>query len=149
MFRLHELGNCWLLAIACTCLVATTGSARTQDEELAQVQGKWVRTIKTDKGIGKVVKEHRGNETTVTAFDSEGQVVAAKTSEFRLEKTGKVRILTFFNSSITAGPQKGQTDKKPQSYLYRVTGDTFFEVHGLLLDDSAEPLVLTWERVKD
>ena len=117
--------------------------------ELAEVQGKWVRTIRTDSGTFKVVKEHKGNKTTVTFMDSEGRIVQAKSSEFRLENSGKVRIFTFFNNLITAGPQKGRTNKEPHSYIYRVVGDTFVEVNGLLIDDDAAPVAFTWKRVKE
>lgn len=118
-------------------------------EELAKVQGKWVRTMRTDSGTFKVVKQHKGNETTVTFMDPEGSVVAAKKSEFRLEKTGQVRILTFFNNVVTAGPNKGQTNDEPHSYIYRVAGDSFFEVNGLLISDDAEPIVFKWKRVNE
>lgn len=55
-----------------------------------------------------------------------------------LALTGRLRIFTFFNNVITAGPQKGQIDKAPTSFVYRVTGDTFFEVNGLLIGDCQE-----------
>ncbi len=121
----------------------------TTAEELAKVQGKWGRTMTTPSGEFKVVKEHVGNKTTVTFMDSEGRIVEAKKSEFRLENTGKVRIFTFFNNVITAGPHKGQTDKEPHSYIYRVVGDTFVEVNGLLIDDDTAPVAFAWERIKD
>ncbi len=121
----------------------------TAAKELADVQGKWERVMRTDGGIYKVVKEHKGNETTVTILDSNGADVVAKKSEFRLEKTGRVRIFTFFNNVITAGPQKGQTDKAPHSYIYRITGDTFVEVNGLLIGDDDEPVIFAWQRVKE
>ena len=123
-------------------------SEATAAEELARVQGKWVRTIETENGTFKAVKEHKGNKTTVTFLDPEDNVVAAKRSEFRLEKTDKVRIFTFFNNVITAGPQKGQTDESQTSYIYRITGDTFFEVNGLLIGDDSDPVAFSWERVK-
>lgn len=118
-------------------------------DELAKVQGKWVRTMKTDSGTFKVIKEHQGNTTILTFFDSMGNVVAGKKSEFRLEKTGKVRIFTFFNNVVTAGPQKGQTDKEPQSYIFRVTEDSFFEIRGLLIGDDVEPVAITWKRFNE
>ena len=43
--------------------------------------------MKADGATFKVVKEHKGNKTTVTIFDSEENIVTAKKSEFRLEKT--------------------------------------------------------------
>lgn len=113
----------------------------TAAKELAGVQGKWERIMKADGGAFKVVKEHKGNETTVTILDFEGNVVVAKRSEFRLEQTGKVRIFTFFNNVITVGPDKGQMDKAPHFYIYRITGDTFVEVNGLLIGDGDEPVI--------
>jgi hypothetical protein len=116
--------------------------------ELAKVQGTWVRTIKTKDGTLKVVKVHKGHKTTLTYLDSEDNVVAAKNSEFRLENTGKVRIFTFFNNVVTAGAQKGQVDKGPYSYIYRITGDTFFEANGLLIGSDDEPVAFAWRRIK-
>jgi hypothetical protein len=117
--------------------------------ELDKLQGTWVRTIRTDDGIFKIIKEHIGNETTVTWFDPTGKVMAAKKSQFRLAQTDKVRIFTFFNNVVTAGPQTGETEEAPTSYIYRVTGDTFVEVNGLLVDDDAEPNAFTWQRVNE
>jgi hypothetical protein len=118
-------------------------------DELAKVQGKWSRTVKSDDGIYTMVKEHRGNATTVTVFDAQGNVVAGKKSEFRLEQAGKVRIFTFFDNVITIGPQQGQIDKGPHSYVYKIAGDSFYEVHGVLVGDDSEPLAFSWTRVKE
>lgn len=115
----------------------------------SDLQGKWVRNIKTENGTFKAIKEHKGNTTTLKFYDSEGNVVASKKSEFRLEDTGKVKIFTFFNNVMTAGPQKGQTDKAPKSYIYKVIGDTFVEVNGLLSSNDEEPVAFTWARVKE
>ena len=117
--------------------------------ELAKVQGKWGRQMKTANGVVQIVKQHMGHKTTVTYLDAKGNVLAEKESEFRLELTGRVRIFTFFNNVVTAGPQKGQADKKPKSYIYRIEGDTFIEVNGLLVDDKGEPNVHIWKRIKE
>jgi hypothetical protein len=118
-------------------------------EEFAKVQGKWFRTVATENGMVKVVKEHKGNETILTFYDPMGNVAAGKKSEFRLEKTGRVRIFTFFNNVVTAGPQKGLTDKEPQSYIFKVTDDSFFEVRGLLVGEEVDPVAITWKRLKE
>lgn len=146
-----------LLAVIAFCAPVATQADESLDprdgiarpDELAEVQGKWVRTTKTDGGTFKVVKVHTGNKTTVTVCDSEGNVVGAKESEFRLEHTGKVRVLTFFNNTITVGPQKGQSDNEPRSYIYRVVGDTFVEVQGMLVGDDDQPLAFTWQRLRE
>lgn len=138
-----------LLVIVIGASVSIRAEESTTAEALAEVQGKWVRTVTTPSGAFKIVKEHTGNKTTVTFIDAEGRIVEAKKSEFRLETSGKVRLFTFFNNVITAGPQKGRTDNEPHSYIYRVTGDTFVEVNGLLIGDDAAPVAFTWERVKE
>lgn len=125
---------------------------RTSDaaaQELAAVQGMWVRTVETDRGTFKIIKEHKGDKTTLTVMDSDGRIVEEKNSEFRLETPGKVRVFTFFNNVFTAGPNKGRTDDAPQSYVYRVTGDTFVEVRGLMVGDDERLSAFTWERVKE
>ena len=82
-------------------------------------------------------------------MNSDGRIVEEKNSEFRLETTGKVRVFTFFNKVFTAGPNKGRTDNAPQSYIYRVTGNTFVEVRGMMVGDDERLSAFTWERVKE
>ena len=137
----------FVIAIGISC--TSRADEITTAEAIAEVQGKWVRTVTTPSGTFRILKEHTGNKTTVTIMDADGRVVEAKKSEFRLENSGKVRIFTFFNNVITAGPQKGRTDNEPHSYIYRVAGDTFVEVNGLLIGDDAAPVAFTWERVKE
>lgn len=128
---------------------AKEASVKSDDEELTKVQGKWGRTVETGTGTIKIVKEHKGNKTTLTVMDSAGQVVEKKKSDFRVENTGKIRIFTYFNNAFTAGPNKGRADDAPQSYIYRVTGDTFVEVRGLLVGDDERRSAFTWERLKE
>ncbi|MCS7469202.1 hypothetical protein NZK35_21325 [Stieleria sp. ICT_E10.1] len=150
-----------LCLVACVCVCGSTlaevPSSSPQKTEppqfspadLAEVQGTWVRTVKTDAGTYTMTKEHRGNETTLTITSSDDRVVESKTSEFRLETTGKVRIFTFFNNRFTAGANRGRTANAPQSYIYRVTDDTFVEVRGMLIADDSKPAVVTWKRVQE
>lgn len=118
-------------------------------DEYARVQGTWMRILQTENGPIKAIKQHKGKTTTLTFYDANGNVLAAKTSEFRLNTSGKVRIFRFFNNVATAGPQLGQSDNASKSYIYRVTGDTFFEINGLLIGDEAEPVIFTWQRVRE
>ncbi len=117
------------------------------DGALAAVQGTWERTVESDRGTFRIVKEHRGHKTTVTVMDTDGRVLEAKQSEFRLEATGSVRVFTFFNNLFTAGPNKGRREEAPNSYIYRVAGDTFVEVRGMLLGDDDRLSAFTWKRV--
>ena len=141
-----------MLFAAFLCLLALAGAVRAEEEaeaEAAKVQGRWRRTVKTDRGVFEYVKEHRGDVSTLTMRDPAGNIVAAKRSKFRLESAGKVRIFTFFDNVATAGPDKGKTDAAAHSYVYRVTRDKFFEVNGLLADDVVEPSAIVWERLPE
>ncbi|QDV42397.1 hypothetical protein Enr13x_22420 [Stieleria neptunia] len=124
-------------------------ATQSSPEALAEVQGKWVRTVEAKGGTYTITKAHSGHETTLTITDADDRVVESKTSEFRLETTGKVRIFTFFNNTFTAGANRGRTVKAPQSYIYRVTDDRFIEVRGMLIADESKPAVVTWKRVKE
>ena len=118
-------------------------------QELAAVQGKWGRTVETDRGTFKIIKEHKGNKTILTIRDFEGEVVEQKESEFLLETKGPVRVFTYFNNVFTAGRNKGRKDNVSQSYVYRVTDDTFAEIRGVLIGSDDRLAAFTWKRVKD
>lgn len=113
------------------------------------VQGKWVRYQATPNGRIKIVKEHQGPRTILTAFDDQGKVLYAHESEFKTAASGKVRIFTFFNRAITAGPHAGQKLKETTSFIYRVVENRFIEVHGVLEGDSNAPLMIIWERAEE
>ena len=113
------------------------------------VQGRWVRYQATPNGRVRIVKEHRGPRTILTAFDDQGNLLYAHESEFKTEASGKVRIFTFFNRTITAGPHAGQKLKETTSFVYRVVENRFIEVHGVLEGDSNAPLMIIWERAED
>ena len=73
-------------------------------------------------------------ELAVHAADLFRQVVRSVEVEFRLERQGPVKIFTFYNQEITAGPEKGTKVEGSRSYIYRLTDDTFDEVWGFLPD---------------
>ncbi len=132
-----------------TDTVDNSDAPRTDATELTAIMGKWEREVKTNGGIVRIVKEHDKDSTTVTVYDPQGTVLTAKVSKFRLETKGKVRIFTFYDNLIIAGPRKGQANKQPKSYIYRVLDDKFFEVQGMLIDEAEDPGVLVWRRVKE
>lgn len=113
------------------------------------VQGKWMRRQATANGRVTIVKEHQAQKTIVNAYDDQGKLVYAHTSDYTIEQSGKVRIFTFSNRTITAGPNAGQIIKDPASFVYRVAENRFIEVHGVLDGDTNAPLMIIWERVKD
>lgn len=112
-----------------------------------EVQGQWVRSVNTAQGPVRVIKEHLGQKSTVTAYDGQGNVLYAHQSEFLIEPSGQLRIFKHFNRTIIAGPGAGQKTNDSGAYVYRVTNNQFIEVHGLLEDQTDKPGMMVWERV--
>ena len=137
-----------LLPVLMLCAVPSPLRAQDASEELKAVQGKWERDVTANDHTFKIVKVHDGNATELTVYDADGNVVHSKTSEFRLNVTGPVRVFTFFNNKVTAGEGAGQTSTQESSYVYRVVGDTFFEYHGLLVGENEPPIAFIWKRVQ-
>lgn len=130
-------------------LCAVAGADDAPPVEPDPIEGKWSRTVDTNAGPVRVVKEHRDGKTTLETFDAAGNLLAAKTSDYELIETEHVRIFTFFNNVVTAGPGTGQVAPDTSSYVYRIEGKRFFEVRGLLKDQDEPFNVLVWERVED
>lgn len=133
--------------------VARGADPNPADADLKALQGTWERTAMLPAGsgpqTGRVVKRVTGNRETVTTYDDAGAVTYAHAVEFRLERQGSVRVFTFFNRTITAGPSKGTQVPQPSSYIYRIRGDTFEEVWGFLPgQEERELLAARWRRVK-
>ena len=134
------------VSILCLGMLASTGRAQ---DGLACVQGKWERREKDESGNSlRIVKEHKGDQSTVTAYGEKGEVVYQHKLQFNLRKTDEVSVFTYANLEVTDGPNKGQKAAGPFSYAYRTEGDTFYEVLGILAGDSRVPTVVTWTRVK-
>ncbi len=129
-------------------LAAVGATGDEQAKAVSDVQGRWVRKQATPMGEVTLVKEHKNATTTLTATDAAGNVLYAHVSDFSVEDAGKVRIFTFFNRLITAGPGKGHVAKEPVSFVYRVSNDRFIEAYGLLADDPSPPRMIVWERMQ-
>lgn len=136
------------MVFLCAALASAPAAADDLSKLSQEVQGRWVRTQNTPQGVVTLIKEHEGVTTRLTAMDAAKTVLYAHTSEFTVEQSGKVRIWTFFNRQITAGPGAGQTVKEPTSFVYRVHNDRFVEVYGVLPDDPSPPRMIVWERQK-
>jgi hypothetical protein len=139
------------IVVACTSSLLIPGAPGANAEEpaelLREVQGTWTRCQTTATGPIRIVKEHKGNKTVVTAYDDKDKVIYAHESEFKVEQTGKVRIFTFHDRVITAGPNAGAKIPAPQSFVYRVSDGRFVEAHGVLEGESTAPSMIVWERM--
>ena len=122
-------------------------------DDLTALQGTWERTqvvpAQTGPRSGRVVKVVEGNRETVTTYDAAGNATYAHAVEFRLERQGNVRVFTFFNREVTAGPTRGQKVPEPSSYIYRLGGEGFEEVWGFLPgQEQRDLLAAKWKRVR-
>jgi hypothetical protein len=90
----------------------------------------------------------QGNKSTVTQFDEKGAVLEAHGAEFTLAISGRVKVFTYFNLEVTAGPLAGRRFPQRRSFIYRLEDDWFVEAYGLLMDQPEQPSVLVWRRLK-
>lgn len=137
-------------APAALILAATLAPARAADDpkpkdELARVQGNWERTVPegSDLPYRRATKQIKGSKETITFYDAAGKVFHRHTVDFKLSKSGQVRVFTYSNFEVTEGPQKGATMPGSVSYIYRVTENQFREVTGFLSEDEGEDAALT------
>ncbi len=138
------------LSIVLTGQGADQGNAEAIKRDLAKLQGTWELIRRVENGTVRSVKVIEGNKTALSRFDPNGVIYWAHTSEFTIAITGSVRVFTFFNMKVTAGPHKGSKSEEKNSHIYRVDDDTLVEAHGLLIDEEdEEPRIVVWKRVKE
>jgi len=141
-----------LAFLVAMCSVATVAKAEDNkapdDPELkkdfAALQGVW-EYHKIDGG--RILKTHNGNQTTLAHFDSSGKLASNRgfMTEFKLEKSGEVKIFTFAREH-----EQLDNKKEAMSYIYRLDGDTLYEVPALLLNRNSwtdKPMIVVWHRV--
>ena len=126
---------------------ATPATAR---GDASALQGRWEQRPEegpTASAKQRVVKEVSGDTETVTTYDAGGKVVQAHTAKFRLERRGGVPVYTFYDRRITAGAEQGRAEQGPSSYVYKLRGDEFDEVWGLLPGQEQRDVVIRrWKR---
>ncbi len=121
-------------------------------DDLKSVQGQWTRKVLDRKGkqIGTVIKVIRGKKERVTHLDADGKVQQAHAVEIDLRRSGAVRVFTYSKFEFIKGPDEGKKLKGRGGYIYKVEGNRFLEVHGLLISQEKEPTrVLVWEKVNE
>ena len=118
--------------------------------DVSRLQGTW--ELQPEDGPAssqrqRVVKQVEGNTETVTTYGPNGQVINAHTATFQLGRRGGIPVYTFSRPRITAGPEQGDTGPGGRTYVYRVSGDEFDEVWGLLPGQEQRPVeVKRWKR---
>ena len=120
--------------------------------DLLQVQGKWERDAGANSGLPyrRAIKDIKGSEEVLTYYRADGTVWRAHRAQFKLSRSGDVKVFTFSNVQITDGDGKGTRFPGPSSYIYVATDRQFKEVAGFLPgQESQAPSMLVWKRAKE
>jgi hypothetical protein len=152
------------LAVACWLVLSLTSIAADRPAEslpenppadptaadLQGMQGNWTREFTNRQGAPmRLEKLIDGNRDTVDEFDTNGNKIRSHSANFKLKLEGSVRIFTFSNLVVNAGPDLGAQFPGPTSFIYKLDGDTMYEVWGLLDGNKNPPLVFVWKRNKN
>jgi hypothetical protein len=117
--------------------------------DLKILQGKWQMIHAGAKGPATVrsVKEISGNRETLRRYSVATNKLTSESSvEFKLSSSGDVRVFTFY--PVGGDPKQGG------SFVYKVDGDNFYDIPGLLQGNNyrnyqASPTIWHWKRVKE
>ncbi|HEY2252619.1 MAG TPA: hypothetical protein VGH74_16210 [Planctomycetaceae bacterium] len=137
------------LAVSAAAVALVLSAAeKPADDPVAQLQGKWVETMKDPQGkTYRSVKLIEGKKETFSRYDGQ-TLIQQHTVDFEVTKSEHVMIYTFRNLIVAIGPNKGTVYKDPVSYLYQVKGDRLFYTFGMMNDDKQPFSVGVCERVK-
>jgi hypothetical protein len=127
-----------------------TGSDVARTPSVAeQIRGEWVRYHDTPNGRHMTIKAHLADHTVVTTYDPNHKPVQSHRSEYRVDVSADVPIFRYRNKVVLIGKNVGAKDERESAYLFRIDGDRFFEVHGMLPGDKPDPSLIVWERLKE
>jgi hypothetical protein len=115
--------------------------------DLKVLQGRWQLLHGGAKGPLRSVKEISGNRETLRRYNAEtNKLMSEQSVEFKLSASGDVRVFTFY--PVGGEPKQGG------SFVYKVDGDNFYDIPGLLHGTNyrnyqATPTIWHWKRVKE
>ena len=156
-FASHPVRNFILTVILATAAAGCAGGSGSSGGgggggDVARLQGTWELQPEQQQPSSsrqRVVKQVSGNTETVTTYGADGQVINAHTARFRLGRRAGIPVYTFSDRRITAGPEAGGVEPGARTYVYRLRGDEFDEVWGILPGQEERPAeVKRWKRVE-
>ncbi|MBP89021.1 MAG: hypothetical protein CMJ64_20290 [Planctomycetaceae bacterium] len=111
------------------------GEPKSNAADLQAVQGLWERSLRDREGnvVGRATKHVQKNNETVTYYDSDANVLQAHRVEIVLRREGGVRHFMHSPIQIIAGPNKGARSQQGGGYIYKIEGDRFLEIQGILI----------------
>ena len=120
---------------------------RELETDLKLLQGSWELHHGGRKPTTRSVKTIVGNKETLQRFNiATGKKTHEHSVEFKLSKSGDVRVMTFYR--VGGNPDLGM------SYVYKVTEQDFWDIPGLLHGDNYRnyqnsPTIWHWKRVNE
>jgi hypothetical protein len=142
-----------VLAFSLTCAVGDDDANETDKElaaDLASLQGSW-ELLHGNQGKQppntRSVKTIAGNTETLRRYSIEtGKLKHEHSVEFKLSKSGSVRVFTFY--------APGGSAENGLSYIYRIDKDDFYDIPGMLHGDQyrnylRKPKVWQWKRIAE
>ncbi|WP_182868444.1 hypothetical protein [Stieleria mannarensis] len=113
------------------------------------IKGEWVMYRETPNGKYMTIKHHRGDHTVVTTYDPNKHPIQSHRSEYDIDTSGAVPVFRYRNKVVLVGPNAGAKDERESAYIFRIDGDRFYEIHGMLPGDEGKPSLRMWQRLKD
>lgn len=143
-----------LIFVVSLSLMSTADDTEAVDQELAGdlklLQGTW-ELVHGNEGKGRPttrsVKTIVGNQETLRRYSIKtGKLVREHSVEFKLSKSGNVRVMTFYR--VGGSPEQGL------SYVYKVNEENFWDIPGLLQGGlyrnyQDTPTIWHWKRVRE
>ena len=111
-----------------------------------KIQGEWSYTTTDRLGRKLLFKEtFVGRKVIYSVSDAEGKVLLMHESNFELQQTEQVRVVTFSDPVVLLGPK--QSLIKKVDWIYRITGDQLILCRGLLNGDAGPAWTIgVWRR---
>ena len=141
----------WLGGCAGSTKAQKQRDAANLKQDVATLQGHWEQLPQEpgpESPRQRVFKTVTGDKEVVTTYDAQGRAIHSVTANFRLSRAGGVPVYTYSGATVTANAGEEKTEDAPRSYLYRVRGNDFYEVWGLLPGQEERAVVVRhWKRV--
>lgn len=141
-----------VLVFSLTCAVGDVAANESDKDlaaDLALLQGSW-ELLHGNQGkepSTRSVKTISGNTETLRRYNiATGKLTHEHSVEFKLSKSGSVRVFTFY--------APGGSAENGLSYIYRIDKDDFYDIPGMLHGDqfrnySRQPKVWQWKRIAE
>ena len=135
-----------LLILALTFLTCATLHA----DDLADLKGTWTGDLTIDKATLRATMEISDNKTSIiTLTTADGKTAAKFKTELKLEKIGKLKLLTLLNGEFIEGDNKGEkllTGSEARTVVYKIHEGRLTTISGFAEGDQETPGLVVWQK---